>query len=142
MGVLALVPTCSASDIRKAYREAALKHHPDKVFHMLKLFCFCELVDLKQFCILLKAAGQSLTRKETKDERLWKEEIEGWSSRRYSRRNCKYYLQDISYANTPGWYRVDKIMRIYTRHTIINMERLGMQAIFFRNGERGEFSLL
>ncbi|CAA7039857.1 unnamed protein product [Microthlaspi erraticum] len=46
--VLGLVPSCSASDIRKAYRKAALKHHPDK-------------------------AGQSLTRNETKDERLWKE---------------------------------------------------------------------
>ncbi|KFK25519.1 hypothetical protein AALP_AA8G125400 [Arabis alpina] len=46
--VLGVVPSCSASDIRKAYRKAALKHHPDK-------------------------AGQSLTRNETKDERLWKE---------------------------------------------------------------------
>uniref|UniRef100_A0A1J3ITN3 DnaJ-like protein subfamily C member 7 n=1 Tax=Noccaea caerulescens TaxID=107243 RepID=A0A1J3ITN3_NOCCA len=46
--VLGLVPSCSASDIRKAYRKAALKHHPDK-------------------------AGQSLTRNETKDETLWKE---------------------------------------------------------------------
>ncbi|KFK25518.1 hypothetical protein AALP_AA8G125300 [Arabis alpina] len=46
--VLGVVPSCSASDIRKAYRKAALKHHPDK-------------------------AGQFLTRNETKDERLWKE---------------------------------------------------------------------
>ncbi|XP_013611974.1 PREDICTED: uncharacterized protein LOC106318509 [Brassica oleracea var. oleracea] len=46
--VLGVVPSCSASDIRKAYRKAALKHHPDK-------------------------AGQSLTRNESKDERLWKE---------------------------------------------------------------------
>ncbi|CAH8281996.1 unnamed protein product [Eruca vesicaria subsp. sativa] len=46
--VLGVVPSCSASDIRKAYRKAALKHHPDK-------------------------AGQSLTRNESKDETLWKE---------------------------------------------------------------------
>ncbi|KAF8115956.1 hypothetical protein N665_0025s0391 [Sinapis alba] len=46
--VLDVVPSCSASDIRKAYRKAALKHHPDK-------------------------AGQSLTRNESKDETLWKE---------------------------------------------------------------------
>ncbi|KAJ0243378.1 Heat shock protein DnaJ with tetratricopeptide repeat-containing protein [Hirschfeldia incana] len=46
--VLGVVQSCSASDIRKAYRKAALKHHPDK-------------------------AGQSLTRNESKDERLWKE---------------------------------------------------------------------
>lgn len=46
--VLGVVASCSASDIRKAYRKAALKHHPDK-------------------------AGQSLTRNESKDERLWKE---------------------------------------------------------------------
>ncbi|XP_031272500.1 uncharacterized protein LOC116130971 [Pistacia vera] len=46
--ILGVEPSASASDIRKAYRKAALRHHPDK-------------------------AGQSLVRNDNGDDGLWKE---------------------------------------------------------------------
>ncbi|XP_031474202.1 uncharacterized protein LOC116246453 isoform X2 [Nymphaea colorata] len=46
--ILGIDPTCTASEVKKAYRKAALKHHPDK-------------------------AGQFLVRNENGDDGLWKE---------------------------------------------------------------------
>ncbi|KAK6925573.1 DnaJ domain [Dillenia turbinata] len=46
--ILGVEPSATASDIRKAYRKAALRHHPDK-------------------------AGQSLARNENGDDGIWKE---------------------------------------------------------------------
>lgn len=46
--ILGVDPSVGASEIRKAYRKAALKHHPDK-------------------------AGQSLARNDNVDDGLWKE---------------------------------------------------------------------
>uniref|UniRef100_A0ACD5VW88 Uncharacterized protein n=1 Tax=Avena sativa TaxID=4498 RepID=A0ACD5VW88_AVESA len=38
--ILGIEPSCSAADIKKAYRKAALRHHPDKVLHSLHLGIF------------------------------------------------------------------------------------------------------
>ncbi|GMP87840.1 hypothetical protein CsSME_00040052 [Camellia sinensis var. sinensis] len=49
--ILGVDPSVTASEIKKAYRKAALRHHPDK-------------------------AGQSLTRSENGDDGLWKEVVD------------------------------------------------------------------
>ncbi|KAL2941973.1 DnaJ-like protein subfamily C member 7 [Bienertia sinuspersici] len=50
--ILGMEPSATAADLKKAYRKAALRHHPDK-------------------------AGQSLARTESGDDDLWKEIAEG-----------------------------------------------------------------
>lgn len=68
------------SDIKKAYRKAALKHHPDKVYFFLDLAfqfvnnSYITVTHLTFFIIRGIQAGQFLARSDSGDEgRLWKE---------------------------------------------------------------------
>ena len=66
-------PSSSAADVKKAYRKAALRHHPDKVSgHQFVFFNFC--VPYLIFVTHLSLqAGQFLVRNENLDDGVWRE---------------------------------------------------------------------
>lgn len=67
-------PSASASDIKKAYRKAALRHHPDKVlnFSICCLLCTWQPLTLLTNSLLMQT-GQSLAKSENGDGGFWKE---------------------------------------------------------------------
>jgi len=48
---LGITPTATAAEIKKAYRQAAMKHHPDKGGDPEKVLCVCECFHLNS-CLI------------------------------------------------------------------------------------------
>ncbi|KAJ8551339.1 hypothetical protein K7X08_000709 [Anisodus acutangulus] len=126
--ILGIDPSVGASEIRKAYRKAALKHHPDK-------------------------AGQSLARNDNADDGLWKEiaeEVHKDADRLFKMIGEAYAM--LSDSAKRSHYDLEEEMRnsqsrcnessTFRTHTDFNnshFERSGSRGHWERSGSRGHW---
>ena len=66
-------PTSSVADVKKVYRKAALRHHPDKVLSLTFSFSNFMFINFASLTILSVQAGHFLTRSENVNDGLWRE---------------------------------------------------------------------